>query len=129
MADQGSAATRSGLLLSAPTEIRHMVYSHLLPDAVHVFRLGRTLRLSACITPLPICREDSGSRRSPDSNLGLADPVWANRLSSSWGPHWACEEASLQENYHADFMSLPLVCKAMFVCANLFIYIYLYLDC
>ncbi|UPL00361.1 hypothetical protein LCI18_011295 [Fusarium solani-melongenae] len=83
--------TRSRLLL-APAEIRHVIYEHLLPHGIHVFRQGAKLCCSACVGASS--DDEDGSERQATGDP-MSDTVWARRLESSWGPHWLCEELAL----------------------------------
>ncbi|KAH7253435.1 hypothetical protein B0J15DRAFT_560777 [Fusarium solani] len=86
-----SGAIRSRLLL-APAEIRHIIYEHLLPHGIHVFRQGAGLCCSACVGASGDDEDGSERQTTGDS---MSDTVWARRLASSWGPHWLCEELAL----------------------------------
>lgn len=100
-------------LFLAPVEIRQAICALLVPGIVHVFRRQGTLCFSRCVTPSP-CRDDDGyERRTMRLGHKWEDRTWANRLRSSWGPHWKCEEALSGRDSDAGITPLLLVCRQM----------------
>ena len=83
-------------LLRLPTELRHEIYSYLLPSEVHVRLRDGNLCASACI------RGGSPFRgHALSHDIRFTDETWqdrvsmsmyARRLQSTWGLHWSCEE-------------------------------------
>ncbi|KAK4113247.1 hypothetical protein N656DRAFT_778773 [Canariomyces notabilis] len=82
-----------------PIELRRAVYAHLLStagqhiqyitgdDGIHHFRL------TPCIVSAKWDEEElDGTERNPDKLYWVWGPIYKRRLSSSWGPHWMCEE-------------------------------------
>lgn len=76
-------------LLALPWDLRHAIWSLIVPKAVHVFHHGERLAVCAC---------DSSQTRDPDSydpnkhhdtTLGRG---LAKQLESRWAQHWPCEE-------------------------------------
>ncbi|KAF2022690.1 hypothetical protein EK21DRAFT_95513 [Setomelanomma holmii] len=83
----------------------------LIPVAVHVnHQVDRTL-LFECASPQAIYDEDDGSRRKEGLPAGGGTweceytHVWAQRLRSSWGPHWRCAEIAKKSTGE------PKICK------------------
>jgi hypothetical protein len=107
--------------LKVPLEIRHEIYSYVLPAQFHLYLQDDKLWLSACLEP-DKNKSSSNSFQEPESypydgeerssvRFGGPDDIWARRLASSWGPHWMCEENIQTGNISA--MSLLLLCKRM----------------
>jgi hypothetical protein len=108
---------------SLPTELRHAIFSQLLPNRLHISlndtitatTTEKTLQFSPCVQ-----RENDGDpncfyRRSNHENLGVdhwrSDPAYVRRLSSAWGEHWRCEE--VHEEGDETVAALLKVCKRM----------------
>ncbi|KAK8070730.1 hypothetical protein PG997_010933 [Apiospora hydei] len=83
-------------LFLIPIEIRRDIYANLLGNGhIHITLLSSKagFRLTRCSDP-DLGAEHVGDKRRPAGD----DPdnrIWARRLSSTWGPHWQCEESSL----------------------------------
>jgi hypothetical protein len=95
-------------LLQTPFEIRHEIYSYILPPKIHVHLSDGKLCSKIC------WKQDwkewgCGHERS----RGESTAGWARRLQSSWGPHWMCEEGVKKKN----MLDTPilLICRQMFV--------------
>ncbi|KAI8711631.1 hypothetical protein NCS52_01427200 [Fusarium sp. LHS14.1] len=111
-----SGETRSRLLL-APTEIRYIIYEHLLPHGIHVFSQGARLCYSACVGASG--DEQDGSERQATGDP-MSDTVWARRLDSPWGPHWLCEELALnidnaQRPVSRVDLAIAFTCKQLYL--------------
>lgn len=112
---------QKSLLAGIPLEIRHSIYSYILPSQIHVcFRDGR-LHLSPCQEPDKDPRSScfigktdlfpsDGQERSPDG-CAMTTPLWVRRLQSSWSPHWMCEE--LADSQQLVTAPLFLVCRQL----------------
>jgi hypothetical protein len=108
---------------AAPTEIRQVIYAHLIPDRIHLSLCKNEIRLSACVqrdkddNPDCMYMQLDGADILSDSHL--KDAVYARRVQSSWGPHWRCEEAAYhmeedcKTNYSETAMVLLRLCKRM----------------
>ncbi|GAO17268.1 hypothetical protein UVI_02061140 [Ustilaginoidea virens] len=104
-----------------PIELRHHVYSYIVPSRVHV-HLGKrgTLCVSTCVNPASRGDRFCFDRRS------TGDPsaeVWGRRLNSSWGSHWRCEEVALASgldpvdvgaHHHDSARALMSTCKQIY---------------
>ncbi|KAH8895397.1 hypothetical protein GQ53DRAFT_744054 [Thozetella sp. PMI_491] len=85
-----------------PVETRRKIYSHAIgnTDAIHVFLRQGRLAFCECIENGPAHSQGGYERRARrHSAYGFAidlvsDTRWIQRLRSSWGPHWECEEVS-----------------------------------
>jgi hypothetical protein len=109
-------------LFKAPTEIRHAIYSYLIPERMHLIASeDGTYRITPCIFLDGDDHPNCFNRRTNDEDIYMnpraSDPIYLNRLRSSWGPHWRCHEFALQgKSENRSFgtaMSLFLVCKRM----------------
>lgn len=113
-------------LLLLPRELRHEIFGYLIPDRIHVYHRGDKFCLSACVGPTSIGGEDSSKpyvdlfANMPDgferksSPVTYPDPIWARRLQSTWGPHWKCEENTLDEHKEGKIdATLLTVCKSV----------------
>jgi hypothetical protein len=103
---------------ASPTEIRHAIYAHIIPDGVHLLLCDNTFRLLPCVQRANDGDPDCDSRKShddvPDSNT--LDTLYPRRLQSSWGEHWRCEENMLKKRGKDDIniaTALLCVCKLM----------------
>ena len=72
-----------------PTEIRHAIYQHVVGPSVHLMSRRGRLFITKC-TGASLCDEFPGYV-AVQSRI---QQTWARRLTSSWGLHWACEEAA-----------------------------------
>jgi hypothetical protein len=108
-------------LLQALAEIRHEIFSYILPAQFHLYLQDDKLCLLTCLEldknkrssnsfQEPKSYPYDGQKRSHDKYHG-PDYVWARRIESSWGPHWTCEENIQIGNMSA--MSLLLSCERM----------------
>jgi hypothetical protein len=104
-----------------PTEIRYAIYAHLIPETIHLSLDERGLRLSPCVQRDGDGDPECWKRRSNHELLHKhpdADPIYLNRLRSTWGEHWRCEEATVpvQEGTDSDnhVNRLSFVCKRMY---------------
>lgn len=82
-------------LLRAPTEIRHQNYHHVLPHGIHAFERDGRFVLSTRIQSEPNTSEVSATTRramfpTPAFNLRAA------RIRYTLGPHWGCEDLTLE---------------------------------
>jgi hypothetical protein len=126
-------------LLQLPLELRHEVYSYILPAQIHIRLEDNRLTLSMCMQP----DKDKYSTASVQKFGGVPhdgyerkpyDPsvfqhasrlVWARRLRSTWGPHWTCEERLTKEPKEDGIgndlgpVGLLLVCRTMYVLSRL----------
>ena len=88
-------------------ELRQQIYGYLIPDGVHVsFRQGN-FSLSVCVQPDPNNSFDGNERRGLEflpTPIGTPDPLWMQRLRSTWGPHWECEEVALHVHNSLEYM-------------------------
>lgn len=89
-------------------ELRQVIYSHLLPDAIDVFMQDDKVITSACVMPEQTWDLDGSERRTAQDSLEdfrwiqerqitkplPKDHTWARRVRSTWGPHWRCEEVA-----------------------------------
>jgi hypothetical protein len=116
-------------LLQIPLEIRHEIYSYILPAQFHARLQGERLCVSICLEPEkdrsssisfhePISVPYNGRERWKGlEDYGLPHEAltslrtYAERLQSTWGPHWMCEEHA-QEG-HVLARSLLLICRRM----------------
>jgi hypothetical protein len=111
-------------LLRLPAELRHDIYSYLLPDGIHAHLRGGKLNLSPCLEHSYLRRNLylDGDERDPAAQRGWTPtrgyptdtPTHLRRLESTWGPHWMCEEQFSESKERFD-MTLALVCKSMYV--------------
>ncbi|KAF1841197.1 uncharacterized protein K460DRAFT_410587 [Cucurbitaria berberidis CBS 394.84] len=120
---------KNSALLRAPAELRHEIYSYLVPDHIHACVQGDKLHLSTCVVGRIKEEDDSKGAMLPSSNMldgyerqpkvplhGDHDPVWAPRLRSTWGPHWICEENTLDQHSEGKLdLALLLVCRDMYL--------------
>jgi hypothetical protein len=98
-------------LLRLPAELRHEIYSYILPDGIHARLRSDGKYFSPCLErsyPRPSSHVDGQERRFEKDDVSL----WAHRLDSTWGPHWMCEEHLLTIPNKFD-LTLALVCKSM----------------
>ncbi|ORY17626.1 hypothetical protein BCR34DRAFT_22648 [Clohesyomyces aquaticus] len=84
-----------------PTEIRHAIYQHLIPNPLHVSYPNGRFHLSPCVKhPLDHLAYGMDPGYGSDPPLDLDEPVefipW-DRERSSWGPHWRCKELATQK--------------------------------
>jgi hypothetical protein len=122
--------------LRLPAELRHEIYSYVLPNDIHMRLQGEKCFMAACIeysSPWHNSKWADGyeRERSDGSNLGyhVEKAVFVRRLQSTWGPHWMCEEnafgwhpnvldvasedtSDVQAEYRPD-LTLLLVCTSM----------------
>jgi hypothetical protein len=120
-----SPANSSFLLL--PLELRQAIYDFLLPESIHIHIHNQTLYLSPCFVlscdtvlddkDIPADAVPNGRERgrAPDGTSINDEKLWAQRLRSTWGPHWSCEEQALKSinEGHGGLTNLLLVCKQM----------------
>lgn len=83
-----------------PLEIRRIIYSCLdEPTGMHITRDSQVgFMISPCLDP-EIWGELSGKERQPRVPNGgvMTNTVWRDRVASTWGPHWRCEEVILRK--------------------------------
>ena len=77
-------------LLSLSPELRHAIWTLVVGQQLHLVACRGYLRLSACLAPRSSSFDDGYERRTTGDVD--TDAVWARRLQSLWGEHWACEE-------------------------------------
>jgi hypothetical protein len=101
--------------LSIPHEVRQAIYACLMPNAIHVFLRQGKIATSTCILP------DTGEELTGEERNAPKDKtLWAQRLQSSWGPHWQCEEiAQGTAEDLADCKSDKSIVALLFVCKNM----------
>jgi len=91
--------------LQLPYDIRHQIYTYLVPAAVHISTKCGKVRTTECL-PLPTVSHSAGFERSFELPERKEDESfedwrravrqsWADRYDSSWGPHWKCEGAMM----------------------------------
>ncbi|KAL5328193.1 hypothetical protein ACEPPN_001689 [Leptodophora sp. 'Broadleaf-Isolate-01'] len=106
-------------LLSAPLEIRRAIYTQISSGHLHALRSQSKFRFSGCLQPNLGDSEHAGyERRVSAENDDASQAQWARRLSSSWGPHWECEELALAKDKKlcgGDLYKLGFVCKKTFL--------------
>lgn len=78
--------------LELPLEIRHAIYTNVIPTPIHVFLREGRVAISPCGEP-NMSKYLNGCERRPEDSQS-AETIWADRLQSSWGPHWQCEEVA-----------------------------------
>ncbi|KAH7039773.1 uncharacterized protein B0I36DRAFT_357165 [Microdochium trichocladiopsis] len=97
-------------LLALPWDLRHAIWSLIVPNAVHLFPYGERLAVSACDPPQVRDPRQFGDDTRTGSLWGYS---YADRLRSGWALHWRCEEQQghrLGPNVEA----LIMTCKAIF---------------
>lgn len=77
--------------VTAPLELRRVIYSYILSEQTHITIEGGKLHLLACVRTYSAKEKDIGFERQNSAGW-QDDAVLAHRLRSSWGPHWKCEE-------------------------------------
>lgn len=84
-------------LFTIALELRQAIYSHQLPNGIHVSTSHGRIVLSVCVQPSPEGSFVGDERRVFDDSESPKhrQKLFYQRLKSSWGPHWACEEAAL----------------------------------
>lgn len=110
------------ILFRAPFDVRRMIFSYSCPSAVHVHIKNDKVVISECVSPDAIHDQSDGSDRKAD----LPPPgrrwdreddyLYAQRLMSTWGPHWRCEEAARRQQRDlkpSTLLSMLDVCKLM----------------
>ncbi|KAF6833841.1 hypothetical protein CPLU01_05291 [Colletotrichum plurivorum] len=71
-------------------ETRQQIYGYLYPHGFHFVLVNGVPRLTPCEGA-----DDDSDRRPSNSEAGYLCPLWTQRVNSSWGCHWRCEEAYL----------------------------------
>jgi hypothetical protein len=121
-------------LLRLPAELRHEIYSYILPDDIHILLQGEKCFMAACVERSNPWHSKwaTGHEREPKGrnvDYRKKNAVFARRLQSTWGPHWVCEEnvfglhqnvldvesedrSDVQAEYKPD-LTLLLACKSM----------------
>lgn len=92
-------------LLHLPLELRHEIYTYILPAQIHLRLENEHLRISPCLEPdrnkrsanspcdeLTLVGYDGYERGVRPSGVAgrVSGQIWARRLESGWGPHWGC---------------------------------------
>lgn len=96
-------------LLSLPWDLRHAVWSLIVPRAVHAFDREGRLALSACY-PSQLREPDRSEftmRIGSDQGFDFQD-----RVESQWALHWPCEEQR-GRGLGRDVEALMMSCKPM----------------
>jgi hypothetical protein len=115
-----------GTLLQTPLEMRHEIYSYILPSHVHVCLRGDKFCLSTCQESdteymggnyFLYTYHNSDDEHECHPMCNTHSSVWARRLQSSWGPHWRCAE-NVEKSITLN-IPLLLVCKMMSVFTTL----------
>ncbi|KAI0117917.1 hypothetical protein GGR51DRAFT_555199 [Nemania sp. FL0031] len=113
-------------LLSAPAEIRRMIYANIIPRQIHAFHAHEGPYLSICLQPNLGDDEHDGHERGT-THICSTDGRWAGRLRSTWGAHWECEELAWGEyakgprrRFHYHVFSLLYSCKKMYFDISVF---------
>ncbi|KAF6813108.1 hypothetical protein CSOJ01_04794 [Colletotrichum sojae] len=99
-------------------ETRQQIYGYLYPHGFHFVLVNGVPRLTPCEGP-----DDDSDRRPNDSEAGYLCPLWTQRVNSSWGCHWRCEEAYLNRrranclvgNTYAHDIPELRACKKLYV--------------
>ncbi|KAF2271291.1 uncharacterized protein EI97DRAFT_505084 [Westerdykella ornata] len=86
-------------LFSVAAEVRRAIYNYLIPEQLHLFTYRDDVRLSTCVKQKgdddPDCVPRNPLAHVSRSISDPEDPIYVQRLRSSWGEHWRCEEAAL----------------------------------
>ncbi|KAH7353174.1 hypothetical protein BKA66DRAFT_613645 [Pyrenochaeta sp. MPI-SDFR-AT-0127] len=92
-------------LFSTALELREDIYGYLIPYGVHASISRGRILLSVCVQDDPN-RSRAGDERSglDDDGVnsplfGVEDPLLLQRLRSTWGPHWKCQELASRVNH------------------------------
>lgn len=110
-------------LLSLPTELRHAIYSYLVPEEVHIRLRQGGLSIAPCLgfKQYEVDRELSELLYSKDTGeyelvTQVPIEVRARRLQSKWSTHWRCEEHAMHvKDGHMFSLALLLICKSLSV--------------
>lgn len=108
--------------LTSPTEIRHAIYAHLIPNGIHLTVNGTSFRvtsfqISTCVrrnNDNEISAMQWSGKATPDG-LQKPHPLHPRRLNSMWGEHWRCEEHAQKHGVNETSNLLLQVCKRMCV--------------
>ncbi|KXJ93555.1 hypothetical protein Micbo1qcDRAFT_174602 [Microdochium bolleyi] len=98
-------------ILTLPWDLRHGIWSLIVPRVVHVSIEGERLVVSACGSSEVRCPHDYGTRK----DFG---PRWVfsflDRPTGRWTPRWSCKEHQLH-GLGPDTESLMTTCNSMLV--------------
>jgi len=108
----------SSHLIRAPYDIRREILSYLIPNGIHLFNNAGHLRFSECVGCIPADKLFPGQERLEGLPAGDADKFvrerrYAQRLMSSWGPHWTCEELVRMKDMRSAVDALVRSCKKL----------------